>query len=100
MAVADTPPVTIFISGKNQLANDDAMITLVHGHRGPATTSVTLGDAGLRELLGRYLPAVNHMAAVSGSTTAYVCIGTNCQAPETDPARVAALLTANRRRSM
>ena len=93
---SQTLPVTIFLAGTGGCPPEDAMTALADAHRGPAVATVKLGDVGLGELLAGYLPAVHHMAPMNNRTTAYVCIGENCKAPETDPQRVADLLTAPR----
>ncbi|MFH1981651.1 MAG: thioredoxin domain-containing protein [Pseudomonadota bacterium] len=95
MAVAASEPVTIFIAGSSSAPDTARMLSTARRHAGPDAEIVVVAPPEVRALLSRHLPAVEHMVTVSGKATAYVCIGTNCMAPENRPEKVADLLTRN-----
>ncbi len=58
---------------------------------------VVISTPDTRAGLSRHLPAAEHMQPIAGKAAAFVCIGTNCLAPENRPEAVVRLLTEKHR---
>lgn len=93
LETAASPQVTVFVAGDSSAPDTRDMVFIARQHAGRASNIIMVDSPQVRTLLRRHLPAVDHMAPITGRATAYICIGTNCMAPETHPEKVAHLLT-------
>jgi uncharacterized protein YyaL (SSP411 family) len=93
LEAAEAPAITVFVAGAPQAPDTMAMAAAARRHSDYRADVVVIPSSDVRRALSRHLPAAGHMAPAGASATAYVCIGTQCTAPETDPDAVARLLT-------
>ncbi|HEX7191706.1 MAG TPA: hypothetical protein VF381_09055, partial [Thermoanaerobaculia bacterium] len=76
-------------------ANDDAkaLLRVVRESFAPVRSLVVANTEAERTKLAGYIPLIAEMKPVGDKATAYVCVGTQCKSPITEPAKLAALLS-------
>jgi hypothetical protein len=76
-------------------SNDDAkaLLRVVHETFAPLRSLAVANTAAEREKLAGYIPLITEMKPVGDKATAYVCVGTQCKSPVTEPAKLAAILS-------
>jgi len=78
-------PFRVVIAGERGEKTSQALLRAAHGVYQP--NKVVLGNAGAVEAFAKTLPVKN-------GPLAYLCTGTACQPPTSDPAKLKAMLTA------
>lgn len=76
-------------------ANDDAkaLLRVVREQFAPLRSLVVANTEAERTNLARYIPLIAEMKPVGDKPTAYVCVGTQCKSPVTEPAKLAGILS-------
>jgi hypothetical protein len=93
LEAAEAPPMTIFVAGEAWAPDTIDMVSAARQHAGHRADVVVISTPDTRAGLSRHLPAAAHMQPVDGRAAAFICIGTNCLAPENRPEAVVRLLT-------
>jgi uncharacterized protein YyaL (SSP411 family) len=86
-----TKPKQIILVGEPSAPSTKEMLRVVEGQFLPDRI-ILFVDGASREILARYLPAVETMTAGDGQTTAYVCENYTCKLPTADAAKFRELL--------
>ena len=86
-------PRQIVIAGKKDAPETKALLREVNGHFLPKTVLVLADGAEGQKYLGEKNDAIRAMSPINGKSAAYVCENFTCEAPVTDPAELAELLS-------
>ena len=84
-------PKQVILVGDRSAPHTLEMLRLVHARFAPNRIVLLVDEAG-RKVLAGYLPVIETMTRVDGSTTAYVCENYTCKLPTADAAKFAELL--------
>jgi hypothetical protein len=83
----------VIILGNPALDDTKALLRVVRESYAPIRSIVVAGNDADRTKLTAYVPWMAGMKPIEKKATAFVCVGTVCKSPMTDPAKLAAILS-------